>query len=732
MVDAIGVRNSKMWPGGEEPETEAEAKAEALEVAPGAATDEVAEDLARLAMWDREWEQLAARAEEQQAALLQSQWALVRQQLSALSHDLVASKQASSRDASNRRCSEERQSQRLSELSETFREELGCMRRGLDDEVSRRCLADEQLERRTEELRAALIEDGERTRTALNAEARERSAGDETAARRLDRAVRQFEAAETRRRGLLTASSASPPVAEVVASNGGGIEAHVEAALGDTRQCLESEAHARRQLEEAVECLRVQLGEERQLRETSDSRVQVRLGSLEENSVPGGVAALESRLSEFLRRVPEEVGCASDVAMEAHLTRFAAFAASVREELRLQEERLQESTSKLLQGRLGEFAASLHDEMCRLEAKIREDVAKHLETARPPAFKAAFQEALTEELARKHADRGGVGAVSQSAERLDELARNLHHHTEVLIPDVQEAVGSLSVRMNELAGMLREELRRQDCLEGRIQDLAGAFHDEIRRQEEVVLPDSLAGLEGRFDHFATSLREETVILRGSLASLEAQLGDQSVSQRQAFGELEEKLDTRVKALLAAETEERGAEIGAVRDLADELLVAVRAWDEKEKDLWHALDTHTHDVAVDTPPASASLQNSEAVALRWSTGGLTPGSGLIAPPGNGLLTPGRSLTPGRLSSSSGATMCSATSAPLQTPPGHAPVLAGAVRAAPRAAGSATHHGVLVQPPGVYPPQLTQRPGLVGAAAATRGSSAGPSSRVHRAG
>merc|ERR1719215_1025428 len=131
--------------------------------------------------------------------------------------------------------------------------------------------------------------------------------------------------------------------------------------------------------------------------------------------------------------------------------------------------------------------------------------------------------------------------------------------------------------MNELAGMLREELRRQDCLEGRIQDMAGAFHDEIKRQEEVVLPDSLAGLEGRLDHFVSSMREEHESVRCTLMGVEAQVSEQMTLQSKASDDLEERINAEIKARLNAETETRFAEVAAVRDVVNSLQITVRDW-----------------------------------------------------------------------------------------------------------------------------------------------------------
>lgn len=494
--------------------------------------------------------------ETQAETTAQGEWEQARLQIAALSKELEAAKQAQL------------------ETTVALTEELGRLRQGLEVEVG---------ERRT--AAAGLAE-------AVEAESAER--------RRLGSALRRLEAAKASSSASGAGAGAGP-----CGAAGGGPD------MGDARQCWESEslrlagvvdafqaelgglagglASERGAAAQAQDAFRAQLGLQVQTArgelerscESRCSRIEEKLVALEKNVVRSGLTSLTERLEDIVRAVPEEVSRASLAAMEAHMDHLAS---SIRRELCLQEERIIDGSLRAVEARLGDLAATTH---------VRVSGA----TSPPmPLPKAA------------HTREGGEAADASEVCMSPQVASRgeLRRLEERLFQNTTEPLG---IRMNELGCVLREEFRRQDALESRLQELAGTFHDELRRQEDVVLPEALEALERRLERFADLLREELrrledVVLRSGLAAFEAQLGDLAARVREAdtWRPATEALSKRLEAV-GAEATARGLDTEALRSRLGDVEATVKGLADREGDLWNALDTHTHDVTVNAPPAA---------------------------------------------------------------------------------------------------------------------------------
>jgi hypothetical protein len=355
-------------------------------------------------------------------------------------------------------------------------------------------------------------------------------------------------------------------------------------------------------LSDKVERLVHELSEERRERTADYSRADEKIMALEVDVVHTGLESLKQRLDEVARTVPEQVCRASISAMESHLQNLAN---SVREELRLQEERVLSSSLNALEARL--HPAS------HVSVGVTDDTDVVSVGAFSGAAAAPSRDGLQMNVNTSACDDS---CGTPLGERMTNVEMELGRHKE-----------SLGCRMNELAGMLREELRRQDTLESRIQELAGAFHDELRRQEDVIIPNSIAALEGRLERFAERIleelqRQESVVLCSGLAKLEAQIGELAGGLRDTNEAQEAAQATQQAAAerfqqLVAELASQEAETSAVRVLLSD---SVKSWAEKEVEIWHALDTHTHDIAVDQKaPAPVPSAPSAPNGFQWVEG-----------------------------------------------------------------------------------------------------------------
>eukprot|EP00929_Paragymnodinium_shiwhaense_P036778 TRINITY_DN19681_c0_g1_i1.p1 TRINITY_DN19681_c0_g1~~TRINITY_DN19681_c0_g1_i1.p1 ORF type:complete len:880 (-),score=173.92 TRINITY_DN19681_c0_g1_i1:57-2696(-) len=500
----------------------------------------------------------------------------IHKQLSIVKNELLAARHRLDAEARERRRVDE-------ELSATLAAELERLRRTLDAEVSERHAAAKQLETRCCDLQSEVGQ----ARSALEAEASARLRKDDSVSEQLQTLMQRIERSRCNSNGYLEACEDSQQRSmERPAARKGLGESDptlLAAALGDAKQCLEDEVRSREQLSCDLDELR---------REVVDMESRI-------------MDDVMRRGLEPLKMHVENLTC--DAESRRNVEALAGLEAQVKSQLE-----------------------AMVTELRKQETRIKNGALLELET-RMEELSDDLREALDSSMQQKHPARTSDAALQEWQKAMEEENKVRSHDLEALAAFLREEVRrrddqgapqktqeAMSVRMNELAGLLREELRRQDVLEGKLNELAGALHDELRRQEEVVIPEGLSALEGRLDRLSDVLREELHrqdnVARTSMTALEGQISaiagticEAEKSPSGKLSDLERDFDDR----LAGETAQRNTELQQVR----ELLEAVRAQvEERDKDLWHALDTHTHDVAVDHRSAVAA-----AAALATTAG-----------------------------------------------------------------------------------------------------------------
>jgi len=614
-VDGIGIVLS------EEPETQAET---AL-VDRNPATLNTEGVLSCEAGFLRDWDALEALAGEKQADFFESQCASLRDQINLLKREALAARQALEREGRERRAAEQAAAAERRVGDEAVVQQLHSAVRKMETNFGN---AYDTLRDKVSSLGGAgsyvACSPAEKEPVVPTTPASSSSGN-----RGSPRAYSGVQARTT------TVKCGLSPVrgAGVEAATGLAVRcSQLEATLGDVRQCLEVETHARHELGDDVARMRKELTQavstEGEQRSVAVNRSEEAVSRLEEVA-RGGVAGLHARVDELTRTV-------SDRTHADHIS------SSLRQEIRRQEERVMSNTISTLEARLDEFVMSLKEELNRQEERLSSGGLLHSMEVRLEAVSCS----LREELSKLN--------LSQSGQECSDGVQENNGSTVTNSP--------LGVRMNELAGILREESRRQDTLEARLGELAGAFHDELRRQEEVVMAEGLSKVEGRLERLAELLREElrrqeSSVIPGALVNMEARvthlaadmreehsrdlsqltdiLRNEATKQSAAHVDLKEILDA-LAGRLNNEATKWSSEMGDLRGTVEELQSSSEGRSDREKDLWHALDSHTHDVAVDrrrannaiaaaatsaVHPAPAAVDGVATVPLaqqRWST------------------------------------------------------------------------------------------------------------------